>query len=108
MTEAATTLGVSRQALHERIKSGEALGVMHGSELVLPWLQWMRDGDKVVFVPGIVAVARLFERAGGWSALQFLVDEDPNLEQPPIEGLLAGRLDDTMAAARAYLGLDEW
>lgn len=107
LTEAAKSLGVSRQALHKRIKSGTALGMMNGSELVLPRLQWMSDGDKVVFVPGVDKIVRLFERAGGWSALQFLVDEDPNLEQPPIEALLAGRLDDTVAAARAYLGLDE-
>ena len=38
-------------------------------------------------------------KAGGWSALQFLLDPDPNLGLPPIEAPRAGDV--------SYLGLDD-
>jgi hypothetical protein len=107
LTEGSKLLGVSRQALHKRIKAGRALGMMDGDEIVLPRLQWVMSDDKVDFVVGLPGVVTLFERAGGWSALQFLLDPDPNLGEPPIEALRAGKVDAAVAAARAYLGLDE-
>ncbi len=107
LTEGSKLLGVSRQALHKRIKAGRALGMMDGDEIVMPRLQWVVSDDKVEFVAGLPTVVTLFERAGGWSALQFLLDPDPNLGEPPIEALRAGNVDAAVAAARAYLGLDE-
>ncbi len=53
LTEAAKRLGISRQALHKRIKAGTALGMMDGSELVLPRVQWVGHGDQLSFVPGL-------------------------------------------------------
>ena len=107
LSEGATLLGVSRQALHKRIKTGSALGMMDGDQIVLPRLQWVGAGHKIEFVPGLAAVVKLFERAGGWSALQFLLDPDPNLGQPPIDALRAGKVEAAVAAARAYLSLEE-
>ncbi|WP_299006068.1 hypothetical protein [uncultured Caulobacter sp.] len=107
LTEGAKLLNISRQALHKRIKAGTALGMMHGDELVLPRLQWVQKGEEVLFLPGLADVVRQFESAGGWSALQFLLDHDPNLAQPPIQALREGSPEKVVAAARAYLGLDE-
>ena len=107
LTKGAWTLGVTRQALHKRIKAGSALGMMDGDELVLPQLQWIESGGKTAFVPGLSEILKLFDRAGGWSALQFLIDPDPNLAQPPIEALRAGRIDEAISAARAFLGLND-
>ena len=100
-------LGVTRQALHKRIKAGTALGMMDGEELVLPKLQFVSSGEKVRLVKGLGEVISLFERSGGWSALQFLVEKDPNLAAAPIEALNAGKVEAVVAAARAYLSLDE-
>ena len=52
------------------------------------------------FAPDVVKV---FSVAGGWSALQFLVEPDPNLAKPPIEALSEGRVGDVVNAAKAYL-----
>jgi hypothetical protein len=107
LTRGAELLGITRQALHKRIKMGSALGMMDGDELVLPRLQWIESGGKTAFVRGLSEIVKLFDRAGGWSALQFLVDPDPNLAQPPIEALRARRIDEAISAARAFLGLNE-
>jgi len=107
LTEAAKGLGISRQALHKRIKAGTALGMMDGSELVLPRVQWVGHGDQLSFVPGLGDVLKFFATAGGWSALQFLIDQDPNLGGAPIQWLAEGKIAPVVAAAKAYLGVDE-
>lgn len=109
LTEGAKLLGTTRQALHKRIKAGSALGMMLGSELVLPQIQFVTTEGKTRLVGGLSRVVRLFEasKAGGWSALQFLIEPDPNLEAPPIRALSEGRIDAAVNAARAYLGADE-
>ena len=84
--------------------------MMDADELVLPRFQWLIDSDndnKVVALPGLVDIVRIFGRAGGWSALQFLLDPDPNLGKPPIEALHEGAVPAVVTAARSYLGLDE-
>jgi hypothetical protein len=107
LTQAADLLGVSRQALHKRIKAGSALGMMHGAELVLPRVQFVEREGNFEFVSGLSEVLKLFGVAGGWSALQFLVDADPNLAETPIQALATGRIDDVVNAARAYLDANE-
>lgn len=107
LTEGARLLGISRQALHKRIKAGSALGIMDGQKLVFPRLQWVQRGQGMEQVAGLSELLPLFDEAGGWSALQFLIEIDPNLSEPPIDALRAGRVADVVAAARAYLGLDE-
>lgn len=109
LTEGAKLLGTTRQALHKRIKAGSALGMMMESKLVLPRMQFVPAEDGTVLVQGLADVLRLFyeANAGGWSALQFLIERDPNLGEPPIEALSRAEVEAVVNAARAYLGLDE-
>lgn len=107
LTEGSRLLGVSRQALHKRIRAGTALGMMDDGEIIMPRVQWVPGDDKPAFLPGLSKLVKLFGPAGGWSALQFLVESDPNLGKPPIESLRAGEVQAAVNAARAYLGLDE-
>jgi hypothetical protein len=108
LTEGATLLKTSRQALHKRVKLGSALGMMHGTELTLPRFQFVAEGGKTAVVDGLAKIVKLFDTsgAGRWSALQFLVDTDPNLADAPRHALAEGRIDDVVHAARAYLGTD--
>jgi len=109
LTEAANALGVTRQNLHKRIHSASALGMMLDGRIVVPRLQLISDNGGTAIVTGIERVVRPFmqSKAGAWSALQFLVDLDPNLGMPPIDALRAGDVAGVEHAARAYLGLDE-
>jgi hypothetical protein len=52
---------------------------------------------------GLSKVVPLFAEAGGWSALQFLIDADPNLGVTPIEALWANRVNAVVDAARLPL-----
>jgi hypothetical protein len=109
LTQATKLLGVSRQALHKRIAAGTALGMMIGSEIAVPKLQFSETGGRQEILPGIGPVTKLFKdtQAGPWMALQFLVDPDPNLGKSPIEALRAGEDRVVEQAARAYLHRDE-
>jgi hypothetical protein len=109
LTEAANALGVTRQNLHKRIHVGSALGMLLDGRIVVPRLQLAPGDGKTVTIAGIERVVRPFieAKAGAWSALQFLLDPDPNLRRPPIDALRAGDIAGAEHAARAYLGLDE-
>lgn len=109
LTEAAKLLGTSRQALHKRVKTGSALGLMEGAELVLPKFQFVEEGNRTSILDGLAKVIKLFDtsRAGRWSALQFLLDQDPNLAMAPVEALRTGEMQRVAAAAAAYLDVDE-
>jgi hypothetical protein len=109
LTEGARLLGTSRQALHKRVKLGTALGLMQGAELTLPRFQFVGDEDRLKVVDGLGRVVKLFDnaKAGRWSALQFLVETDPNLGDTPRRALAEGRVQDVVNAAAAYLDMDE-
>src|SRR5208337_964486 len=85
LTNAASRLGVTRQALHKRIQAGSALGLMRGSELVVPAAQFVERGAKSKVVDGMSEIVALFDKAGAgrWSALQFLTEIDPLLKAVP-------------------------
>jgi hypothetical protein len=108
LTAAAKELSVSRQALHKRIGLGSALGLMHGSELVVPDAQFANKDGKLGIVDGLSAIVSLFDTsgAGRWSALQFLTEVDPLLRRVPLNVLKEGDRDAVVRAARAYLSLD--
>ncbi|MBY5827282.1 hypothetical protein HFN54_33215 [Rhizobium leguminosarum] len=97
---------VSRQALHKRAKNGSALALMQKNELVLPMAQWVSTGKFLTWIDGLPKVIKLFGTAGGWSALQFLIEQDPNLGTTPRLALIDGRIDEVVAAAEAYLGIE--
>lgn len=104
LTEAASLLQVTRQAMHKRVKTGSVLGMMDGSTLVLPHAQFVNRNSKYEVISGLSGLLKLFETAGGWSALQFLVEPDPNLTgKTPLSILAEGRVEDVLSAARAYL-----
>ncbi|MDN5752769.1 MAG: helix-turn-helix domain-containing protein [Nitrosospira sp.] len=107
LTQAAELLGVSRQAVHKRVKARTILGMMDGAELVLPRAQFMETDGRVEVLPGIAEVLKHFKVAGDWSALQFLVEPDPNLADVPLHALVEGRIGDVCHAAKAYLDIDE-
>jgi len=109
LTEGAKLLGISRQALHKRVQAGSALGMKQGAEIVLPRAQFMASEGKTRLLDGLSKVVTLFEasKAGAWSALQFLIDPDPNLGSAPLDFLREGRIEAVENAARAYLGVDE-
>lgn len=109
LTAAAKELAVSRQALHKRIRLGSALGLMQGSELVVPDAQFVSQNGKLKIVDGLSAIVSLFDTsgAGRWSALQFLTEIDPLLQRAPLDVLKDGDRDGVVRAARAYLSLDE-
>lgn len=110
LTEAAEQLGISRQAVHKKIGTDALLGLMVGDTLALPRAQFIEKGAKAKPVAHLREVLSLFTRsgAGPWSALQYLVEPDPALDgHPPIDGLKEGWATRVVAAARAFLGLDE-
>jgi hypothetical protein len=109
LTNAAQAVGVTRQNLHKRINTGSALGMLMDNRIVLPRLQLVEDHGKMAIVRGLERVLRPFldAKASAWSALQFLIDPDPNLGQPPIDALHEGHVTEAEHAARAYLGLDD-
>jgi hypothetical protein len=109
LTEAAQALGVTRQNLHKRIHTGSALGMLLDNRIVVPKLQLVAGDGRTTILTGVERVVRPFldTKAGAWSALQFLLDPDPNLGRPPIDALRAGDAVGAEHAARAYLGLDE-
>lgn len=109
LTGAAKRLGVTRQALHKRIQSGSALGLMRGAELVVPSAQIIEREGKPAVVSGLSSVISLFDEAGAgrWSALQFLTEVDPLLKAVPLEVLKRGDISGVVSAARGYLSLDE-
>lgn len=105
LVEAAELLGLPYQDMHRQIYEGRLLGMLLDDEIIVPQLQ-MRDGQAL---PGIERVTMAFQLAdaGAWSALQFLIELDPNLGRRPIEALRAGEVEAVEHAARAHLGMDE-
>lgn len=106
LTDASNRLHVSRQALHKRVKTRSALAMMRGSELVFPMAQWVSRDGEFEWINGLPSVLKLFHSAGDWSALQFLIEEDPNLGTSPRLALIDGRIAETVGAAEAYLGME--
>ena len=109
LTQAAKRLNMTRQNLHKRIKAGSALGVMRGSEIVVPSIQFVEGEKGLQIVDHLRDVLLPFAEsgAGNWSALQFLIEQDPNLEDSPLTLLRGGKAAQAVAAARTFLGLDD-
>jgi hypothetical protein len=109
LTGAARRLGISRQALHKKIKNDTALGLMVGDTFVVPSAQFVEDDGGTHVASHLRDVLSLFSGsgAGTWSALQFLIEPDPVLGEVPLDMLKAGKHEQVVAITRAYLGLDE-
>lgn len=109
LTQAARLLGVSRQALHARVKRGSALGMMLEAQYLLPRLQFIQSGTGWRVVDGLGELHAVFQQAGaqGWPMLEFLVRDDPNLAAKPIAALQEGHVQAVLNAARAMLELPQ-
>jgi hypothetical protein len=109
LRQTAEAMDISRQAIHKRIVKGTLIGIMRGKELAVPMAQFEQTGVISKATPGLGKIVALFReaQAGDWSALQFLVEHDPNLNAKPIDVLKARQARRVEQAARAYLGLDE-
>lgn len=110
LTEAAERLKITRQALHKKIKCGAALGLMIGETFVVPSAQFVTNESGTRIVASLKSVLNLFAKsgAGGWSALQYLIEPDPILGGAvPLDVLKVGDAAKVVASARSYLGLDE-
>jgi hypothetical protein len=108
LTEAAAELGTSRQAVHKRVYLGTALGMMVDGKIQLPKLQFVspKSGNaRILNDFGKVIKPFLDSKAGPWAALEFLIDEDPNLGGKPIDALKDGQIETVVHAARSHLGL---
>ncbi|MBL6082208.1 hypothetical protein JMJ56_29980 [Belnapia sp. T18] len=111
LVEAAEALQISERAMQQRLLAGMVLGVILTCETLLPKLQFTEaDGTgRLIALHGIDRVVESFHtaKAGSWSALQFLLEPDPNLATAPIEALRTGQVAAVKHAARAFLRLDE-
>jgi hypothetical protein len=89
-------LGISRQAIHKRVKTGALIGVP-GPDGVLryPVAQFMAHGT----VPGLAEVIAALPTEDPWARLNFMVRPDPHLGGvSPMEALRGG---DVVGAVRA-------
>lgn len=107
LSDAAALVGMTRQGMHKRIKAHSVLGMMHGNKLVIPRAQFVTSGDSYEVLRGLDEVLKVFNVAGEWSALQFLLDPDPNLGRTPLQALSDGQAGEVVAAAKAYLAASE-
>jgi hypothetical protein len=109
LAEAAEHCGVTRQAMHARLKAGTAFGLMQGREYRLPRAQFVEADGRATPLPGLVPVIGLFRAwsTAGAPLLEFLVSPSPHLDVTPLEALRAGRAEAVLAAARTRLDLED-
>ena len=98
--EVAELLGTSRQAPHERLKSGGLIAVLDGGVWRFPAWQFDPEGpDRVV--RGLPRVARAFE-GSDLARINWFVRTNPHLEgRTPLEALKQGDIKRAEVAARA-------
>ncbi|GAF48819.1 helix-turn-helix domain-containing protein [Rhodococcus wratislaviensis] len=97
--EAAELLDVSEQAVLDRLKAGDLVGLKKGREWRLPSWQFSADSE-LGFVPGLARVSAVF--AGGVVSLtEWALAPNSDLDgATPAEVLAAGHVDDVVRAAR--------
>jgi hypothetical protein len=99
--EAGQILGITRQAVDKRRRSGTLLAVREGSDWRYPACQF--DNGEVV--AGILDVVRGFGSASPWVALDFLLASDTALVgRTPLEALKAGDRDEVLRLVRGIQG----
>lgn len=98
-SEAAELLDVSEQAVLDRLKAGDLLGLKKGREWRLPTWQFSADTAQG-FVPGIDAIRRVFP-GGVVSLTEWMTTPNVELDgATPAEALVAERFDDVDRVAR--------
>ncbi|MBY0332869.1 MAG: hypothetical protein K2X49_19600 [Acetobacteraceae bacterium] len=104
---AAKRLGTTPEQVRLCIRCGTLLGMTGlDGDVVVPAFQIEEASDRPRVICGIDSAIQPFLETGegGWAALQWLLDDDPNLGPcTPLQALRDGRLDDVARAARAYV-----
>lgn len=92
--------GVSKQAIHDRVRRHRLLALRTGSgRLVYPTAQFV--DEHVVEGLGKVLAVLIPDDAEAWMVASWLTTADPDLgDRSPIAALRAGAVDDVVAAAR--------
>jgi hypothetical protein len=99
--EAGRILGITRQAVDKRRRTGALLAVREGSDWRYPACQFA-DGEVVAGIPDVV---RGFGPASPWVALDFLLAPDTVLAgRTPLEALKAGDRDEVLRLVREFQG----
>lgn len=95
LQDAADHLGITVGDLLWKIKSHKVLYVIYNHNIHIPEFQF--------HFPEMAGITELFNitGAGNWSALQFMVEHDPNLNMVPLEALRSGK--SIIHAAKSYL-----
>jgi DNA-binding protein HU-beta len=102
LEEAAKLLGISRQAVAERVRDNALLAIPgpHARRLY-PVVQFTNETEDGI-LPGLKEVLDSLPSANGWFRLNFLVTPDTQLGgRPPVELLKKGRIDPVVMAAKA-------
>ena len=112
LNQAAAELGIDRVDLYNMIAADRAVGVMISEKnLVVPGIQIVETNSGKEILRGVPEILAQFNNessAGTWSALQFLVEQDPVLGKAPVDVLKSSdenAVARVVQAARAYLDL---
>lgn len=99
-TEAAELLDVSEQAVLDRLKTGDLVGLKKGREWRLPAWQFHAD-TETGFLPGLSQVGAVFH-GGAVSLTEWAQTPNKDLEgTTPADALAAGQVEDVVRAAHA-------
>jgi hypothetical protein len=97
--EAAELLDVSEQAVLDRLKAGDLVGLKKGREWRLPSWQFHADSE-LGFVPGLARVGAVFA-GGAVSLTEWAQTPNRDLDDAtPAEALTAGHVDDVVRVAQ--------
>ena len=94
--EMADLLGITRQAVDKRRKSGTLLAIPTGSN---DWRypRWQLHDQQVL--PGFDRLMKVFEGRGPWTRFHFLLSPNERLDgQRPLDALRSGNIDKVVEA----------
>ena len=100
VTDVASLLGISRQAVEKRRKSHGLLAVPSGTgDYRYPIIQFSDDG----VLPGLSDVLRAFpDDVSPWTRLDMLLSRPDRLSTRLIDAVRAGRIEDAVRVAATY------
>jgi hypothetical protein len=98
--KAAEILGITRQAVDKRRRTGKLIGLTTGRYgFRYPVWQFAETGT----IPGLEQALTALSSHDEWMQAAFLISPNPRLgDKPPVEVLKAGDLDRVLKAAEAY------
>lgn len=94
--EAAQRLGITKEAIRQRLQEGRLLSLQHSSEVWLPRVQFDESGT----LEGLECVLEAMHVTDEWMRLQLFLDVDV------IGALQDGRVEDAVSAVNSYLPRD--